>query len=77
MVNLDIVISVCSAPAHLAGALSKTTWILLPFNADWRWLLHEKSSIWYKTAQLFRQAQRSDWDSVVQTVRQALIDFKK
>jgi tetratricopeptide (TPR) repeat protein len=54
MVNLDLVVSVDSSVAHLAGALGKPVWILLPFNNDWRWLQHRGDSPWYPSARLFR-----------------------
>jgi tetratricopeptide (TPR) repeat protein len=61
---LDLVISVDTAVAHLAGALGKPVWVLLPFAAEWRWLTDREDSPWYPTMRLFRQSRRSDWDSV-------------
>jgi tetratricopeptide (TPR) repeat protein len=69
---MDLVITVDTAVAHLAGALGKPVWILLPFAADWRWLTGGEHSPWYPTARLFRQARPGDWDSVVDRVNQAL-----
>jgi len=69
---LDLVISVDTAPAHLAGALAKPVWILLPFSPDWRWLLDRKDSPWYPTARLFRQPVFGDWDSVIRKIREEL-----
>src|SRR6266568_3982533 len=69
---LDGVISIDSAVAHLAGALAGRTWILLPFSPDFRWMLEREDSPWYPTARLLRQQRRGDWDSVIETVRQAL-----
>jgi hypothetical protein len=66
---LDLVISVDTSVAHLAGALGKPVWILLPSNPDWRWLLDRDDSPWYPTARLFRQAVRDDWDGVVERVK--------
>ncbi len=61
MSQLDLVISVDTAPAHLAGALGVPVWILLPANADWRWMVARDDSPWYPSARLYRQAQPGDW----------------
>jgi hypothetical protein len=65
---LDLVITVDTAIAHLAGALGKPVWVLLPFYADWRWLTERSDSPWYPTARLFRQDRRGDWTSVIAAV---------
>jgi tetratricopeptide (TPR) repeat protein len=70
--QLDLVIAVDTAVAHLAGALGKPVWILLPFCPDWRWLLDRSDSPWYPTARLFRQPRVNDWDSVIAQVSQEL-----
>jgi tetratricopeptide (TPR) repeat protein len=70
--QLDLVISVDTAVAHLAGALGKPVWILLAFSPDWRWLLEREDSPWYPSARLFRQHQRGDWEPVFARVAQAL-----
>jgi hypothetical protein len=62
--QLDLVIAVDTSVAHLAGAMAKTVWILLPHTPDWRWLLGRNTSTWYPTARLFRQAAPGDWDEV-------------
>ncbi|MDB5897679.1 MAG: tetratricopeptide repeat family protein [Ramlibacter sp.] len=69
---LDLVISVDTSVAHLAGALGRPTWILLPFCPDWRWMLERTDSPWYPTARLFRQGADRGWAPVVSAVRAAL-----
>ncbi len=69
---LDLVISVDTSVCHLAGALGKPVWTLLPFAPDWRWLLERNDTPWYPSMRLFRQPQTGDWQSVVSVVRQAL-----
>jgi tetratricopeptide (TPR) repeat protein len=69
---LDMVITIDNSTAHLAGALGIPTWILLPFVADWRWLLVSEDSPWYPTVRLFRQSRPGDWQSVIRQVQCAL-----
>ncbi len=73
--RLDLVISVDTSVAHLAGALGRPVWILLPFVPDWRWLLDRHDSPWYPTARLFRQTDNREWGDVVARVRDALGDM--
>lgn len=70
--NLDLVITIDTAVAHLSGALGKPTWVLLRHVADWRWFLDREDSPWYPSARLFRQGMAGDWQSVIQAVRQDL-----
>lgn len=65
---MDLVISVDTAVAHLAGALARPLWLLLPAVADFRWLEGREDTPWYPTARLFRQPRRNDWDSVLERV---------
>lgn len=62
---LDLVITVDTAVAHLAGALGKQAWVLLPFAPDWRWRMERSDSAWYPTLRLFRQPRLRDWESVI------------
>ena len=73
--ELDLVISVDTAVAHLTGALGKPVWILLPFHPDFRWLRDREDSPWYPTARLFRQTQDGEWRSVIDRVFQELKIF--
>jgi len=70
--HLDLVISVDSSVAHLAGAMAKPVWVLLNKGPDWRWLLDREDSPWYPTARLFRQATAGDWRDVVGRVEAEL-----
>jgi tetratricopeptide (TPR) repeat protein len=66
--QLDLVIAVDTAVAHLAGALAKPVWVMLPFNPDFRWMLNRDDSPWYPTMRLFRQTTPGDWPSVIRRV---------
>jgi tetratricopeptide (TPR) repeat protein len=72
---LDLVITIDTSIAHLAGAMGKPVWVLLPFAADWRWLRQRDDSPWYPTARLFRQGALGDWAGVVTQVENALRRF--
>jgi tetratricopeptide (TPR) repeat protein len=69
---LDLVITVDTAVAHLAGALGRPAWVLLPFAPDWRWLLGRSDSPWYPGLRLFRQRAPGEWDMPVKQVRDVL-----
>jgi FKBP-type peptidyl-prolyl cis-trans isomerase 2 len=73
--NLDLVISIDTDIAHLAGALGKPVWTLLPFIPDWRWMLDRDDSPWYPTMRLFRQPFPGDWKSVILKVKSELEKF--
>jgi tetratricopeptide (TPR) repeat protein len=71
--HLDLVISVDTAIAHLAGALGRPVWVLLTYVPDWRWLLDRDDSPWYPSARLFRQSETREWDSVIARVGDVLL----
>lgn len=70
--ELDLVITVDTAVAHLAGALGRPVWTLLPFVPEWRWGLHREDTPWYPTMRLFRQPAPGDWDAVIHRVFEEL-----
>ncbi len=70
--NLDLIITVDTAVAHLAGAMGKPTWLLLPFHPDPRWQLDRNDSPWYPSLQLFRQAEAGNWQSVITVINSCL-----
>jgi hypothetical protein len=70
--EMDLVISVDTSVAHLAGALGKEVWILLPYVPDYRWMLDREDSPWYPTARLFRQSAIGEWGDVINDIKQAL-----
>jgi ADP-heptose:LPS heptosyltransferase len=70
--QLDLVISVDTAVAHLAGAMGKPVWALLSTSADWRWMVDREDSPWYPSARLFRQHEAGDWTGVACQVRRAM-----
>lgn len=73
--NLDLVISINTATAHLAGAMGKPVWTLIHFPADWRWLVDRDDSPWYPTMRLFRRARNDSWNDVLRRVADALCEF--
>ena len=72
MSNLDLVITVDTAVAHLAGAMSIPVWVALPIVPDWRWMLQREDSPWYPTMRLFRQTAWGDWTGVFERLTGAL-----
>jgi tetratricopeptide (TPR) repeat protein len=75
--QLDLVIAVDTAIVHLAGAMGKPVWNLLPFAPDWRWFLEREDTPWYPTMRLFRQSERGNWEEVIKRVGAALRSFQK
>ena len=75
--GLDLLISVDSAPVHLAGALGLPVWTLLPFQPDWRWRLDETISRWYPTMRLYRQQRSGDWSEVIGRIAADLATFRQ
>ena len=73
--HLDLVISVDTSVAHLAAAMGKPVWLLLPFNPDWRWLLEREDSPWYESVRLFRQTRSGHWDETLSRVAQEVERF--
>lgn len=73
--NLDLIISVDTSVAHLAGAMAKDVWIMISYLPDYRWMLDRDDSPWYPTATLFRQPAIGDWESVIGNVKQALQEW--
>ncbi len=70
--NLDLLVTIDTAAAHLAGAMGRPVWIMLPYSPDWRWLLDRADSPWYPTARLFRQPAPGRWEPVVACIAGAL-----
>jgi tetratricopeptide (TPR) repeat protein len=75
--SMDVVLSVDTSVAHLAAALGRPTWIMLPYAADWRWLLNREDSPWYASAKLYRQDAGCRWDPVLQRVNRDLAGLKR
>ncbi|MBC8106809.1 MAG: glycosyltransferase, partial [Anaerolineae bacterium] len=77
MSAMDLIITIDTATAHLAGGLGRPTWTLLPFSPDWRWQLDREDSQWYPTMRLFRQSKENDWTEVIARVAKELANFGK
>ncbi|MCC5635090.1 tetratricopeptide repeat protein [Nostoc sp. CHAB 5844] len=74
--QLDLVLTIDTSVAHLAGAMGKPTWVVLPFIPDWRWLLHREDSPWYPNMRLFRQESLGDWSGVFAKVAQEILKYE-
>ena len=74
---LDLIVGVDTSVIHLAGALAKPVWVLLPFAPDWRWMLARDDSPWYPTMRLFRQSEPGDWRGVIRRLCEALDRFEE
>ena len=73
--NLDLVISIDTSVAHLAGALGAEVWTLLSYKADWRWFKASESSPWYKSMKLYRQKEFNNWQELINRVRTKLVIY--
>src|SRR5262249_6189102 len=72
MMKLDLIVSACSAPAHLAAALGRATFVPVTFKPHWLWMREREDTPWYPTLRLFRQEKRGDWAGVMLRVRAAI-----
>jgi ADP-heptose:LPS heptosyltransferase len=70
--RMDLVISVDTSVAHVAGAMGKPVWTLLPYLSDWRWMVDREDTPWYPTMRLFRQARQGEWGPVLERVAREL-----
>jgi hypothetical protein len=73
----DLLVAVDTSVVHLAGAMGRPVWVMLPFSPDWRWTLRDQASPWYPQARLFRQTMLGDWPSVIAQIAAALDEFAK
>ena len=70
--NIERLVTVDTSVAHLAGAMGRPVWIMLPFAPDWRWLLEREDTPWYPTVRLFRQSAVRNWDDVATRIAESL-----
>jgi hypothetical protein len=73
--NVDLLITIDTAAAHLAGAMGVRTWTMIPFAPDWRWMYDREDSPWYPAMRLFRQPRMNDWKSVIARIKDELAKF--
>ncbi len=76
MMSLDLIITIDSAVAHLAGALGRPVWLLLPYSSDWRWIKGKQTSEWYPSMKIFQQSRPFDWESVIKDIKKELKLFE-
>lgn len=76
MSRMDLIITVDTAAAHLAGALGRPTWVLVPYIPDWRWMIDRSDSPWYPSVRIFRQPKPGDWETPLQQIADALAEFR-
>jgi hypothetical protein len=74
LANMDLLISVDTAVVHLAGAMGRPAWVMIPFIPDWRWGMRRENCLWYPSLRLFRQNRPKDWSGVVECMRRELLD---
>ena len=74
LANIELLVTVDTSVAHLAGAMGRPVWIMLPFAPDWRWLLRRADTPWYPSVRLFRQSTVRRWDDVLGAVATALVE---
>jgi ADP-heptose:LPS heptosyltransferase len=73
--NLDVIVSVDTSIVHLAGALEKPVWVLIPQVAEWRWLQDRTNTPWYPTMRLFRQKKYGNWHHTIEEITDELIHY--
>jgi ADP-heptose:LPS heptosyltransferase len=77
MLQMDLIVTIDSGPAHLAGALGLPTWTLLLYSPDWRWMLGRDDSPWYPSMRLFRQERFEDWSAPAAALATAFSSFMR
>jgi len=75
IMNMDLVITIDTSIAHLAGALGKPVWVMLPYRPDWRWQLNRNDTPWYPTMKLFRQTKPGNWSKIIDNIHKELVEF--